>query len=57
MNKFARFNQEMMKVYVEVQTDINRKRMVEMEEGQKLLEEKQQQNQTPAVVAPKALIL
>lgn len=31
VNKFARFNQKMMSVYVEVQTDINAKRMQEAE--------------------------
>ncbi|KAL5276921.1 TIMM10B family protein [Megaselia abdita] len=31
VNKFARFNQKMMSVYVEVQTNINAKRMQEAE--------------------------
>lgn len=32
-----------MKVYVEVQSEINQKRMQELEEGQKLIQENQQQ--------------
>lgn len=43
VNKFALFNQNMMKVYVEVQSEINQKRMQELEEGQKLIQENQQQ--------------
>lgn len=43
VNKFAQFNQSMMKVYVEVQTDINTKRMKEMEE----LQQQKQEQDTP----------
>lgn len=32
-----------MKVYVEVQSDINQKRLQEIEEGQKLIQQNQQQ--------------
>ncbi|KAL9871458.1 mitochondrial import inner membrane translocase subunit Tim10B [Glossina fuscipes] len=39
VNKFARFNQAMMKVYVEVQTQLNQKRLKELEEQQKLLDQ------------------
>ncbi|XP_017483449.1 PREDICTED: mitochondrial import inner membrane translocase subunit Tim10B [Rhagoletis zephyria] len=39
--KFARFNQKMMNVYVEVQSDINQKRMQEIEANQKQLEQPQ----------------
>ncbi|XP_011203047.2 mitochondrial import inner membrane translocase subunit Tim10B [Bactrocera dorsalis] len=35
VTKFARFNQKMMNVYVEVQTDINQKRIKELETTQK----------------------
>lgn len=43
VNKFAQFNQSMMKVYVEVQTDINTKRIKELEG---LQQEKQSQENT-----------
>ena len=42
VNKFAQFNQTMMKVYVEVQTEINTKRMQELQEQQTLLQQNQQ---------------
>ena len=32
VNKFARFNQSMMSTYVEVQTEINQKRLLEAEQ-------------------------
>ncbi|XP_030373656.1 mitochondrial import inner membrane translocase subunit Tim10B [Scaptodrosophila lebanonensis] len=43
VTKFARFNQNMMKVYVDVQTTINNKRMEELEENAKKLEQQQQE--------------
>uniref|UniRef100_A0A1I8N549 Mitochondrial import inner membrane translocase subunit n=1 Tax=Musca domestica TaxID=7370 RepID=A0A1I8N549_MUSDO len=45
VNKFALFNQNMMKVYVEVQSEINQKRMQEIEEGQKVIQQNQEQQQ------------
>ncbi|ALC49548.1 Tim9b, partial [Drosophila busckii] len=43
VTKFARFNQNMMKVYVDVQTKINAKRMEEAEDAAKKLEQQQQE--------------
>lgn len=44
MTKFARFNQNMMKSYVDVQTKINAKRMEEVElQNAKQLEQQQQE--------------
>uniref|UniRef100_A0A1A9X424 Mitochondrial import inner membrane translocase subunit n=1 Tax=Glossina brevipalpis TaxID=37001 RepID=A0A1A9X424_9MUSC len=40
VNKFAVFNQAMMKIYVEVQTQLNQKRLKEFEEQQKSAEQK-----------------
>ncbi|XP_005188130.2 mitochondrial import inner membrane translocase subunit Tim10B [Musca domestica] len=45
VNKFALFNQNMMKVYVEVQSEINQKRLQEIEEGQKVIQQNQEQQQ------------
>ncbi|XP_036233151.2 mitochondrial import inner membrane translocase subunit Tim10B [Bactrocera oleae] len=39
VTKFARFNQKMMNVYVEVQTDINQKRIQELETTQKQVDQ------------------
>ncbi|XP_067646061.1 mitochondrial import inner membrane translocase subunit Tim10B [Eurosta solidaginis] len=53
VNKFARFNQEMMNVYVEVQSDINQKRMQEIEANQKQLEQATSSTNTPiASISP-----
>ncbi|EDW82569.1 uncharacterized protein Dwil_GK25064 [Drosophila willistoni] len=43
VTKFARFNENMMKVYVDVQTTINAKRVKEMEEQAAILEKQQQE--------------
>ncbi|XP_030568512.1 mitochondrial import inner membrane translocase subunit Tim10B [Drosophila novamexicana] len=43
VTKFARFNQNMMKSYVDVQTKINAKRMEEVEQNAKQLEQQQQE--------------
>ncbi|XP_034664025.1 mitochondrial import inner membrane translocase subunit Tim10B [Drosophila subobscura] len=58
VTKFARFNQSMMKVYVDVQTTINTKRMQEVEENARKLEQqrkedrqKEEQIQREAVTA------
>ncbi|XP_075146456.1 translocase of inner membrane 9b [Haematobia irritans] len=48
VNKFALFNQNMMKVYVEVQSEINQRRMQELEENQKIIQQNQQQAETSA---------
>uniref|UniRef100_A0A1B0BG03 Uncharacterized protein n=1 Tax=Glossina palpalis gambiensis TaxID=67801 RepID=A0A1B0BG03_9MUSC len=40
LNKYARFTQAMMRVYVEVQTQLNQKRLKELEEQQKLPDQK-----------------
>ncbi|XP_013117134.1 mitochondrial import inner membrane translocase subunit Tim10B [Stomoxys calcitrans] len=58
VNKFALFNQNMMKVYVEVQSEINQRRMQELEEGQKLIQQNQQQTDASTATistAPKLL--
>ncbi|XP_053957815.1 mitochondrial import inner membrane translocase subunit Tim10B [Anastrepha ludens] len=44
--KFARFNQKMMNVYVEVQSDINQKRIQELEANQKQLSQGQTSTST-----------
>ncbi|XP_034489966.1 mitochondrial import inner membrane translocase subunit Tim10B [Drosophila innubila] len=44
VTKFARFNQNMMKSYVDVQTKINAKRMEEAEQLAKKLEQQQQED-------------
>ncbi|XP_062141577.1 mitochondrial import inner membrane translocase subunit Tim10B [Drosophila sulfurigaster albostrigata] len=51
VTKFARFNQSMMKSYVDVQTKINAKRMEEAEQAAKLIAE-QQQKEVVTSVAP-----
>ncbi|KAM7362944.1 translocase of inner membrane 9b [Cochliomyia hominivorax] len=51
VNKFAQFNQTMMQVYVEVQTNINVKRMQELESLQK---EQQEQNSSNIAAASAA---
>lgn len=43
VTKFARFNQNMMKVYVDVQTTINAKRMEEVEENARKAEQQQRE--------------
>ncbi|EDW56180.1 mitochondrial import inner membrane translocase subunit Tim10B isoform X1 [Drosophila sechellia] len=45
VTKFARFNQNMMKVYVDVQTTINAKRMEEMEEDARKAEQQQREQE------------
>ncbi|XP_052855561.1 mitochondrial import inner membrane translocase subunit Tim10B [Drosophila gunungcola] len=45
VTKFARFNQNMMKVYVDVQTTINAKRMEEVEENARKAQQQQQKEQ------------
>lgn len=45
VTKFARFNQNMMKVYVDVQTTINAKRMEEMEENARKAEQQQREQE------------
>ncbi|KAL7744517.1 hypothetical protein ACLKA6_017040 [Drosophila palustris] len=44
VTKFARFNQNMMKSYVDVQTKINAKRMEEAEQLAKKLDQQQQED-------------
>ncbi|KAI8129359.1 Mitochondrial import inner membrane translocase subunit Tim10B [Lucilia cuprina] len=51
VNKFAQFNQSMMKVYVEVQTSINTKRMQELEQQQQQQQEQSSPNTTAASTA------
>ncbi|XP_039496909.1 mitochondrial import inner membrane translocase subunit Tim10B [Drosophila santomea] len=45
VTKFARFNQNMMKVYVDVQTTINAKRMEEVEENARKAEQLQKEQE------------
>ncbi|XP_016936723.1 mitochondrial import inner membrane translocase subunit Tim10B [Drosophila suzukii] len=45
VTKFARFNQNMMKVYVDVQTTINAKRLEEVEENARKAEQLQKEQE------------
>ncbi|KAH8387906.1 hypothetical protein KR093_010294 [Drosophila rubida] len=59
VTKFARFNQSMMKSYVDVQTKINAKRMEEAEQAAKLQQEaqlKEQLNQQEKEVLTSAVL-
>ncbi|CAD6991686.1 mitochondrial import inner membrane translocase subunit Tim10B [Ceratitis capitata] len=47
VTKFARFNQKMMNVYVEVQSEINQRRMEELEANQKQLEQAKSTSAAP----------
>ncbi|XP_002133664.1 mitochondrial import inner membrane translocase subunit Tim10B [Drosophila pseudoobscura] len=44
VTKFARFNQNIMKVYVDAQTKINTRRMQEVEENARKLEQQQKED-------------
>ncbi|XP_016995328.1 mitochondrial import inner membrane translocase subunit Tim10B [Drosophila takahashii] len=57
VTKFARFNQNMMKVYVDVQTTINAKRVEEVEENARKLEQQQKEQRLKEAAAATTTVL
>ncbi|KAH8354821.1 hypothetical protein KR084_009135, partial [Drosophila pseudotakahashii] len=55
VTKFARFNQNMMKVYVDVQTTINAKRLEEVEENARKVEQQQKEQRLKEVATTTVL--
>lgn len=56
VTKFARFNQNMMKSYVDVQTKINTRRLEEAELAAKQLEQQQQEERIKEQLKEKEVI-